>query len=112
MQLPLALGMRYGKPTIQKGLQELADKGVTEVLLVPLYPQFAMATTETILVLAESLRQEFFPQMEFTTLPSFYNHPDYVRVLSQSIQESLNDKQWEHLIFFLSWRSRTTYSKI
>ena len=99
VQLPLALGMRYGKPTIQKGLQELADKGVTEVLLVPLYPQFAMATTETILVLAESLRQESFPQMEFTTLPSFYNHPDYVRVLSQSIQESLNDKQWEHLIF-------------
>ena len=99
VQLPLALGMRYGKPTIQKGLQELADKGVTEVLLIPLYPQFAMATTETILVLAESLRQESFPQMEFTTLPSFYNHPDYVRVLSQSIQESLNDKQWEHLIF-------------
>lgn len=99
VQLPLALGMRYGKPTIQKGLQELADKGVTEVLLVPLYPQFAMATTETILVLAESLRQESFPQMEFTTLPSFYNHPDYVRVLSQSIQESLQDKQWEHLIF-------------
>lgn len=99
VQLPLALGMRYGKPAIQKGLQELADKGVTEVLLVPLYPQFAMATTETILVLAESLRQESFPQMEFTTLPSFYNHPDYVRVLSQSIQESLQDKQWEHLIF-------------
>ena len=99
VQLPLALGMRYGKPAIQKGLQELADKGVTEVLLVPLYPQFAMATTETILVQAESLRQESFPQMEFTTLPSFYNHPDYVRVLSQSIQESLQDKQWEHLIF-------------
>lgn len=99
VQLPLALGMRYGKPAIQKGLQELADKGVTEVLLVPLYPQFAMATTETILVLAESLRQESFPQMKFTTLPSFYNHPDYVRVLSQSIQESLQDKQWEHLIF-------------
>ena len=99
VQLPLALGMRYGKPAIQKGLQELADKGVTEVLLVPLYPQFAMATTETILVLAESLRQESLPQMEFTTLPSFYNHPDYVRVLSQSIQESLQDKQWEHLIF-------------
>ena len=53
VQLPVALGMRYGNPSIQSGLQELADKGVTEVLLVPLYPQFAMATTETILVLAE-----------------------------------------------------------
>lgn len=99
VQLPLALGMRYGNPSIQSGLQELADKGVTEVLLVPLYPQFAMATTETILVLAENLRKAHFPQMEFTTLPSFYNHPDYVRVLSQSIQESLQGKEWEHLLF-------------
>jgi ferrochelatase len=99
VQLPLALGMRYGNPSIQSGLQELADKGVTEVLLVPLYPQFAMATTETILVLAESLRQKHFPQMEFTTLPPFYNHPDYIRVLSQSIEESLKGKEWEHLLF-------------
>lgn len=99
VQLSLALGMRYGKPSIQSGLQELADKGVTEVLLVPLYPQFAMATTETILVLAESLRQKHFPQMEFTTLPPFYKHPDYIRVLSQSIEESLKGKEWEHLLF-------------
>jgi len=99
VQLPLALGMRYGKPSIQSGLQELADKGVTDVLLVPLYPQFAMATTETILVLAESLRQKHFPQMEFTTLPPFYKHPDYIRVLSQSIEESLKEKEWEHLLF-------------
>jgi len=99
VQLPVALGMRYGNPSIQSGLQELADKGVTEVLLVPLYPQFAMATTETILVLAESLRQKHFPQMEFTTLPPFYKHPDYIRVLSQSIEESLKGKEWEHLLF-------------
>lgn len=99
VQLPLALGMRYGKPSIQSGLQELADKGVTEVLLVPMYPQFAMATTETILVLAESLRQKHFPQIQFTTLPSFYKHPDYIRVLSQSIEESLKGKEWEHLLF-------------
>ena len=99
VKLPLALGMRYGKPSIQSGLQELADKGVTEVLLVPMYPQFAMATTETILVLAESLRQKHFPQIQFTTLPSFYKHPDYIRVLSQSIEESLKGKEWEHLLF-------------
>ena len=99
VKLPLALGMRYGKPSIQSGLQELADKGVTEVLLVPMYPQFAMATTETILVLAESLRQKHFPQIQFTTFPSFYKHPDYIRVLSQSIEESLKGKEWEHLLF-------------
>ena len=32
-EMPVAFAMRYGKPSIEKGLQELADKGVTEVLL-------------------------------------------------------------------------------
>ena len=99
ISVPASLAMRYGKPSIKTGLQELADKGVTDVLIIPLYPQFAMATTETILVLAEELRQEFFPQMEFTSLPPFYKHPDYVRVLSNSIQDYLKDKEWEHLLF-------------
>ena len=53
IDIPVALAMRYGTITIKKGLQELKDKGVTEVMLFPLYPQHAMASTTTILVLAE-----------------------------------------------------------
>jgi len=97
--VPVSLAMRYGNPSIHSGLEELAQQGVTEVLLVPLYPQFAMATTETILVLAEEIRSQYFPQMEFTSLPPFYNHPDYIRVLANSIQEYLKGKNWEHLLF-------------
>ena len=60
--IPVALAMRYGKPSIHAGLKDLAEQGVTEVfIMVPLYPQFAMATTETILVLAEELREKHFP---------------------------------------------------
>lgn len=97
--IPSAVAMRYGNPSIKSGLQVLREEGVTEVLLIPLYPQFAMATTETILVLAEELRQAHFPEMEFTSIPAFYNHPDYVRVLSNSIQRSLQAQQWDHLLF-------------
>ena len=96
---PVALAMRYGNPSIKSGLQALADQGVTDTLIIPLYPQFAMATTETILVLAEELRQKHFPSMNFTSLPAFYHHADYIRVLANSIQEYLKDKEWEHLLF-------------
>ena len=99
VSIPVSIAMRYRNPSIHFGLEELAKKGVNEVLLVPLYPQFAMATTETILVLAEDIRAKYFPEMEFTSLPSFYNHPDYVKVLANSIQEFLKDKNWEHLLF-------------
>jgi ferrochelatase len=97
--IPIALAMRYGKPSIESGLQELHDKGVDEVLIFPLYPQFAMATTETILVLAEELRKKHFPQMKFTSVPAFYNHEDYIRVLGTSISESLKGVDFDHLLF-------------
>ena len=97
--VPIALAMRYGKPSILQGLQELYDQGVDDVLLFPLYPQFAMATTETILVLAEELRKKHFPKMQFTTVPAFYNHSDYVRVLANSIAEGLKNVEYEHLLF-------------
>jgi len=97
--MPVALAMRYGTMTIKKGIQELIDKGVDEVLLFPLYPQFAMATTETITVLAEKLRQKFFPNIKITSVPAFYNKPDYIEVLSNSIAGHLEGKTYDHLLF-------------
>ncbi|ULC59825.1 ferrochelatase [Flaviramulus sp. BrNp1-15] len=99
VDVPIALAMRYGSMTIKKGLQELVDKGVDEVLLFPLYPQFAMATTETITVLAEELRQEHFPNLKIESVPAFYNKPDYIEVLSNSIKKHLEGKNYEHLLF-------------
>ena len=99
VEYPVALAMRYGSMTIKKGLQELVDKGVDEVLLFPLYPQFAMATTETITVLVEELRQQYFPNLKIESVPAFYSKPDYIEVLSNSIKKHLEDKNYEHVLF-------------
>ena len=99
VDIPVALAMRYGTITIKKGLQELHDKGVNEVMLFPLYPQHAMASTTTILVLAEELRAEFFPEMKFTIVPAFYNKPDYIKALSHSIKKHLDTFEYDHLLF-------------
>jgi len=99
INIPVALAMRYGSMTLKKGLQELVDKGVNQVLVMPLYPQFAMATTETINVKVEELQKEFFPGLEIDTLDAFYNREDYIEVLSRSISEGLKDKDYEHLLF-------------
>lgn len=99
VNIPVALAMRYGSMTLKKGLQELVDQGVDEVLTIPLYPQFAMATTETILVKVEELRKEYFPELKLASLAAFYNKPDYIDVLSHSISESLTGVDYEHLLF-------------
>ena len=97
--LPVALAMRYGSMTIKKGMQELVDKGVDEILIFPLYPQFAMATTETILVLAEEIQKEHFPKVKLDSVPAFYNKPDYIEVLSNSIARHLQGVNYDHLLF-------------
>ena len=99
VDIPVALAMRYGTITILKGLQELHNKGVTDVMLFPLYPQHAMASTTTILVLAEELRAKHFPDMKFTTVPAFYNKPGYIEVLSNSIKKHLEGFDYDHLLF-------------
>ena len=98
-KLPVALSMRYGKPSIKTGLEELKKKGVTDVLLVPLYPQHAMATTETILVLAEQLKEKYFPEMKLSHIPAFYHKKEYIKVLSESIQDHLKGKEWDKILF-------------
>ena len=55
--LPVALGMRYGSMSIKEGLQELQDQNVDEVLLVPLYPHYAMSSYETVVVKALEVQQ-------------------------------------------------------
>lgn len=98
-EVPVALSMRYGNPSIHKGLQELADKGVDDVLLFPLYPQHAMASTVTILKLAEELREKHFPNMKLSSVPAFYNRPDYIRNLADSIKSHLGSFAYDHLLF-------------
>lgn len=98
-QIPVALGMRYGSMTIKNALQELKDRGVDEVLLVPLYPHYAMSSYETVVVKALEVKDAFFPELKITTLPAFYKNTDYIRVLSDSIKEGLKDFEYDHILF-------------
>jgi ferrochelatase len=98
-KMPVALGMRYGTMSIKNALQELKDKGVDEVLLVPLYPHYAMSSFETVVVKVLEEQQQYFPEMEVTTLPAFYKNADYIQALSESIKDGLKDFDYDHILF-------------
>src|SRR5690606_27495728 len=53
----------------------------------------------TIDVKVEELKNEFFPHLEITSLPAFYNKPEYIEVLSKSISEKIKNLDYEHLLF-------------
>ena len=98
-ETPVGLAMRYGAMSIKKGIQDLVNKGVDDILIFPLYPQFAMATTETITVLADELQKEFFPNIKLSSVPAFYNNEEYIDVLANNINKQIKDLDYEHLLF-------------
>ena len=97
--MPVALGMRYGSMSIKNALQELKNQGVNEVLLVPLYPHYAMSSYETVVVKTLEDQQKHFPEMQVTTMPAFYKNKEYIRVLSESIAQGLKDFDYDHVLF-------------
>lgn len=99
VEIPVALAMRYGQPSLKKGLTELYQKGVTEVLLLPMYPQYAMATTETIEVLAQELVGKYFVGMKLEFFPPFYNKQGYIDSLAAVMQQGIEGFDYDHLLF-------------
>ena len=85
----VALGMRYGSPSIESAVRELVGWGADRLLLFPLYPQYAGATTGS--TYDEVFRQlsmlRFVPALR--VVPPYYTHPAYIDALAQSAREAM-----------------------
>ncbi|MBD8017064.1 ferrochelatase [Kaistella pullorum] len=89
VDIPVEIGMRYSEPSIESGIRSLTEKGVTEIVLFPLYPQYAMSTTETVVDKAEEVRKKHFPNVRISYVQPFYNRDIYIDCLAESIREKL-----------------------
>ena len=97
MQVPLEVAMRYQNPSIEVGLRALVEKhGVNEVVLVPLYPHYAMSSTLTSVVETQKVLSRVAPGVKLHVMPSFYKDPLYIDALVESSKESLGD--YDHLL--------------
>jgi len=95
---PVSLGMRYSEPSIESGIKELVEKGVNEIILLPLYPQYSTSTTKTVIEKAEEVRQKKFPNLNIKYVEPFYNNDLYIDTLSESIKNNL-PKDYDKIIF-------------
>ena len=99
LDIPVALGMRYGSMSIKKGIQELHDQGVEEILLIPLYPHYAMSSYETVVEKAKEINRKDFPNIKINSLPVFYNNTGYINAMSSNIKNYLNGFDYDHILF-------------
>jgi ferrochelatase len=88
----VALGMRYGSPSIESAVRELIDWGAERLLLLPAYPQYAGPTTASTYdeVFRLLSTQRFVPTLR--VVPPYYAHPAYIEALAQSVREAMADR--------------------
>jgi ferrochelatase len=92
------LAMRYGKPSIAEVMERMLQDGVTSLYVVPLYPQYAMSSYETVVVKVMEEINRLKPDLDVEFLQPFYNDPEYLDILAASIGENLPEDT-EKLIF-------------
>ncbi len=96
--VPVALAMRYGQPAIAPVLGQLASAGVTDVLLIPQYPHYAMSSWETVTVKVLEEGARLAPRMRFQTVPPFFADDDYIEALHASVRPYL-ELPYDHFLF-------------
>jgi ferrochelatase len=99
VELPVVLGMRYGTMSMKNALAELNAQNVTDILLVPLYPHYAMSSFETVVEKAKEIIAKDFKGIKMDVLQPFYNHPDYISVMSQHLQRELKGFDYDQILF-------------
>ena len=95
----VANAMAYSKPHVWDTMADLESKGVREILLLPMFPQYSTATTESIFhqveVAAEKWRKK--PTLQFVS--DLFEEPAFVRAWALHIREQLNTDAVDHVIF-------------
>ncbi|WP_306045991.1 ferrochelatase [Nioella sp. MMSF_3534] len=80
--------MRYGNPSTKSKVRAMVEAGCDKILFVPLYPQYAGATSATANdQFFRALMEEAW-QPSVRTLPAYFDHPSYVEALAGSVEKA------------------------
>lgn len=87
VSVPVAVAMRYGKPSLDEAMRQLDQAGVRRLLVFPLYPQYSATTTAASLdgVFDELKQWRWLPELR--TITHYHDHPGYIAALANSIEE-------------------------
>lgn len=87
--VPVEWGMRYGRPSVAQAVESLMDQGCDRIVSIPLYPQYSSATTATANDQLFRALMKLRKQPAVLTVPSFPDHPAFVRALETSVLKTL-----------------------
>lgn len=95
----VVIAMRYGNPSPKAAYDDLVKKNpdLEEVVVVPLYPHYAMSSYETAVVYAKEQHQKGDYSFKLRFIKPFYDEEEYIHALSESIRPYLKD--YDQILF-------------
>ena len=95
--------MRYGQPSIRSKIADLKDKGCENLVVLPLYPQYAAATTATVCdeVYRSLSNMRWQPSLQI--IPHYESDPLYIKAISNSIEQKLKQINWKPDLIMASY---------
>lgn len=93
------LAMRYQNPSMVNILEGFRVSGVQKLIIVPLFPQYASATTGSIYEQAMQIisKWQVIPEIEFTN--QFYDNPFFLKHFVEASKKYLASQNYDHLLF-------------
>ncbi len=98
-EIPIYLGMRYGNPSTESIVAEMKKDGVNDILIIPLYPHYAMSSYESAVVeVMDQLKLAGMQDCATTLVQPFYKDEEYIAALSDSISDYIKPGDGTHLM--------------
>lgn len=100
VDVPVEIAMRYGNPTPAAAFDRLLERnpGLEEVVAVPLYPHYAMASYETAVEYAREVYASKQYPFKLSFIKPFYDDADYIAALAESMRPYL-EQSYDHILF-------------
>lgn len=93
------LAMRYGSPSIASALATLEAAGVERIVVLPLFPQYASASTGSALEKTFDIASTRAAVPELVTINAFYEHPAFIDAFVEVARPQLEDMKPDHVLF-------------
>jgi len=98
-EFEVELAMRYGKPSIQSALTRLRDKRITSLTALPLYPQYAAASTGSSLAKLYQLLTDSWDVLPVKTIPPFYSRVEFSTCFAEVARPVVEAHQADYVLF-------------
>ena len=95
--------MRYGNPSIKSKINKLQEAGCERLIILPLYPQYAAATTATVCDEVYRVLMNMRWQPSLQIIPHYESDPLYIKALLNSINVKLSKLKWKPDLILASY---------